>query len=39
MANNIDYMMFHFYFDDQGILRLTQRTPDPMRDRNLRRRF
>ena len=39
MANNIDYMMFHFYFDAQGILRLTQKTPDPMRDRNLRRGF
>jgi len=39
IENNIDYMMFHFYFDDQGILRLTQKTPDPMRDRNLRRGF
>jgi hypothetical protein len=39
IENNTDYMMFHFYFDDQGILRLTQKTPDPMRDRNLRRGF
>ncbi|MEM5310647.1 hypothetical protein [Paraburkholderia sp. JHI869] len=39
VENNIDWMMFHFYFDDQGILRLTQKTPDPMRDRNLRRGF
>ncbi|HKT91287.1 MAG TPA: hypothetical protein VJS18_03835 [Paraburkholderia sp.] len=39
IENNIDFMMFHFYFDDQGILRLTQKTPDPMRDRNLRRGF
>ena len=39
VENNIDYMMFHFYFDNQGILRLTQKTPDPMRDRNLRRGF
>jgi hypothetical protein len=39
MENNMDYMMFHFYFDDQGVLRQTQKTPDPMRDRNLRRGF
>ena len=37
MENNIDPMMFHFYFDPEGILRLTQTTPDPMRERNLRR--
>jgi hypothetical protein len=37
MENNIDYLMFNFYFDEQGILRLTQKTPDPMRERNLRR--
>jgi hypothetical protein len=39
MENNIDYMMFHFSFDDQGVLRQTQKTPDPMRERNLRRGF
>lgn len=37
--NNINYMIFHFYFDDQGILRLTQKMPDPSRDPSLRRRF
>jgi len=39
IENNIDYLMFNFYFDEQGILRLTQKTPDPIRDRNLRRMF
>jgi len=37
MESNIHNMMFNFYFDQEGILRLTQRTPDPMRERNLRR--
>jgi hypothetical protein len=37
IENNIDYLMFNFYFDDQGVLRLTQKTPDPIRDRNFRR--
>lgn len=37
MENNIDFLMFNFYFDEQGILRLTQKTPDPMRERNMRR--
>ncbi|RAR58317.1 hypothetical protein C7401_11350 [Paraburkholderia unamae] len=39
IENNIDYMMFHFYFDTQGVLRRTQKAPDPVRDRNLRRGF
>lgn len=37
LENNINYMIFHFYFDDQGILRLTQKMPDPSRDPSLRR--
>jgi hypothetical protein len=37
--NNINYMIFHFYFDDQGVLRLTQKMPDPTRDPSMRNRF
>jgi hypothetical protein len=25
-------MIYNFYFDEQGILRQTQKSPDPMRD-------
>ena len=32
MEANVWYMMYSFYFDDQGILRLTQKTPDPLHD-------
>jgi hypothetical protein len=32
MESNVWYMMYNFYFDDQGILRLTQKTPDPLHD-------
>lgn len=39
MENNVYYMIFHFYFDDQGILRQTQKEPDPMRDPSRRSRF
>jgi hypothetical protein len=37
--NNINYMIFNFYFDDQGVLRLTQKTPDMERDPSMRGRF
>ncbi|PLZ01162.1 hypothetical protein CY652_17450 [Burkholderia sp. WAC0059] len=33
------YMLYSFYFDENGILRITQKTPDPLHDqedRNLR---
>jgi hypothetical protein len=30
-------MLFNFAFDTNGVLRETQRTPDPLRDRDLRR--
>jgi hypothetical protein len=33
--DNVWYMLYNFYFDDQGILRLTQKTPDPMHDPGL----
>ncbi|WP_248324292.1 MULTISPECIES: hypothetical protein [unclassified Caballeronia] len=32
MENNIDHMLFHFYFDEQGVLRQTQKQPDPKYD-------
>jgi hypothetical protein len=32
VENNINYMIYNFYFDEQGILRQTQKSPDPMRD-------
>jgi hypothetical protein len=35
--NNIHPMLFNFAFDTNGVLRETQRTPDPLRDRDLRR--
>ncbi|MFC0400017.1 hypothetical protein [Paraburkholderia rhizosphaerae] len=37
--NNITNLIFSFYFDDQGILRLTQKTPDTTRDPSMRGRF
>jgi hypothetical protein len=33
------YMMYSFYFDDQGIVRLTQKTPDPLHDPDRRNFF
>jgi hypothetical protein len=32
MENNIDHMIFNFYFDPQGVLRQTQKQPDPKYD-------
>jgi hypothetical protein len=31
--------MYSFYFDDQGILRTTQKTPDPLHDPDRRSNF
>jgi hypothetical protein len=39
MESNVWYMMYSFYFDDQGILRLTQKTPDPLHDPDRRNMF
>ncbi|KIG04698.1 hypothetical protein [Caballeronia concitans] len=39
MEANFWYMMYSFYFDDQGILRLTQKTPDPLHDPDRRSLF
>jgi hypothetical protein len=37
VENNITPLLFNFSFDTTGVLRETQRTPDPLRDRNFRR--
>ncbi|WP_321904619.1 hypothetical protein [Paraburkholderia tropica] len=39
LEDGVWYMLYSFYFDDQGILRLTQKTPDPLHDPDLRARF
>jgi hypothetical protein len=39
MEANVWYMMYSFYFDDQGIVRLTQKTPDPLHDPDRRSMF
>jgi hypothetical protein len=39
LENNVWYMLYNFYFDDDGILRLTQKTPDPLHDPDSRNRF
>jgi hypothetical protein len=36
---DIWYMLYSFYFDNDGILRLMQKTPDPLHDPSLRDRF
>ncbi|WP_233862801.1 hypothetical protein [Paraburkholderia adhaesiva] len=33
------YMLYSFYFDNDGILRLTQKTPDPLHDPDRRHMF
>ncbi|SMG54312.1 hypothetical protein [Paraburkholderia susongensis] len=37
VENNITHLLFNFSFDTNGVLRETARTPDPLRDRDLRR--
>jgi len=32
LENNIWYMLYHFYFDDQGVLHTTQKSDDPLHD-------
>ncbi|KIG10590.1 hypothetical protein [Caballeronia concitans] len=32
VENNIDHLLFHFYFDKDGVLRQTQKQPDPRYD-------
>ena len=36
---NVWYMMYSFYFDDQGVLRTTQKSPDPLHDPDRRSFF
>ncbi|WP_322105018.1 hypothetical protein [Paraburkholderia sp. J41] len=37
--DNVWYFLYSFYFDDDGILRLTQKTPDPLHDPDRRSLF
>ena len=39
LEDNVWYMMFSFYFDDQGVLRTTQKSPDPLHDPDRRGLF
>ncbi|WNC94155.1 hypothetical protein RI103_25675 [Paraburkholderia sp. FT54] len=39
LQNNIEHLIYHFYFDDQGVLRQTQRAPDPKFDPGMRNRY
>ncbi|RKP57453.1 hypothetical protein [Pararobbsia silviterrae] len=32
MQANVWYRLYHFYFDDQGVVRMTQTTEDPLHD-------
>jgi hypothetical protein len=39
VENNINHLIFNFYFVDQGDLRQTQKSPDPMYDPSRRGLF
>jgi hypothetical protein len=39
LEDNVWYMMYSFYFDEQGIVRLMQKTPDPLHDPDRRGLF
>jgi hypothetical protein len=39
LESGVWYMLYSFYFDDDGILRLTQKTPDPLHDPDRRNLF
>ncbi|NPT59989.1 hypothetical protein [Paraburkholderia elongata] len=32
LEDNVWYQLFHFYFDDAGVLRSTQKSPDPLHE-------
>jgi hypothetical protein len=34
LEDGVWYQMFHFYFDDTGVLRSTQKSPDPLHEQN-----
>jgi len=39
MEDGVWYMLFHFYFDDNGVLRQLQKTPDPLHEPDRRGLF
>jgi hypothetical protein len=39
LEDGVWYMLYSFYFDDDGTLRLTQKTPDPLHDPDRRGLF
>ena len=39
MEDGVWYMLFHFYFDDNGVVRQLQKTPDPLHDPDRRGLF
>lgn len=39
LEDGVWYQLYHFYFDDSGVLRLTQKTPDPLHDPDRRSLF
>jgi hypothetical protein len=39
LEDGVWYMLYSFYFDNDGILRLTQKTPDPLHDPDRRSLF
>jgi len=39
LETNVWYMMYSFYFDDDGVLRTTQKSPDPLHDPDRRSFF
>jgi len=39
LEDGVWYMLYSFYFDDGGILRMTQKTPDPLHDPDRRISF
>jgi len=34
LEDGVWYQLFHFYFDDAGVLRSTQKSPDPLHEQN-----
>jgi hypothetical protein len=39
LEDGVWYQLYHFYFDGGGVLRLTQKTPDPLHDPDSRNLF
>jgi hypothetical protein len=34
LEDGVWYQLFHFYFDDTGVLRSTRKSPDPLHEQN-----